>query len=124
MTEAMNGDDLEHILSAFKDLNSSCEFIWTPLVNARNKGQLQSSVTGRIPSFVLRQVNESVEGDDRNHVGIRVVAKSYLYVPKSRHYCAVCDIYKTAIFSLIGVCEDSYFGNYTVMTKVDFDISN
>ena len=30
------------------------------------------------------------------------------------NFCVACDIYKTTVFSLLGVCENSHFGKFAL----------
>ena len=122
ITEAMNVDDLELIILNFKDLNSSCEGIWTPLVYDELDGLFKSSVTGRVPEYLPWLDNYPIGGHDRNQVAIRVVDKSYFDISKRPRYCAVCDVHKSTIFSPIGVCDDSYFGNHIFSPKPGVNI--
>ena len=112
MTELMNMEDIEHTLDLFKNINSPCKNIWTPLTDEENEGGYKSSITGRINQFLPWEVSEPNGFNDENHVLLKVSSKGYFDNVKSKKStCVACDLFKTTIFTLRGVCKDSHFGN-------------
>ena len=112
MTELMNLEDLEHTLDLFRNINSPCKNIWTPLTDEENEGKYKSSITGRLHQFLPWEVSEPNGFKDENHVLLKVFTKGYFdNVKTKKATCAACDLLKTTIFTLRGVCKDSYFGN-------------
>ena len=112
ITEANNDIDKNHIISLFNDINNSCDFVWTPLVDEEIEGEFKSSITGKLASFLPWNENEPNGGKRQNHVAINVEAKLYDDVTKSKNVCPVCDIFKTTDFFILGVCNDTYFGKF------------
>ena len=112
MSEAKSKIDLERIISPFKILNSSCSFVWTPLVDDEIDGEFNSVVTGKPAKYLPWNEDQPSGGDEENNVAVLVENELYFDRDKSSHFCTACDVKKTTVFSLIGVCEDSHLGYF------------
>ena len=110
ITEAKSNNQLGHLMTLFNYMNSSCEYIWTPLFDEEEEGVFISSVTGHVSSYLPWQVNQPNGGSEENCVAVRSSDKSYYDVPCSYKYCVSCDVFKITVFKLMGVCADSYLG--------------
>lgn len=121
MKEARTEVDLERIISLFKNKNSSCDRIWMPITDEEAEGQFKSSITGKLSTYLPWRKGQPDGGAEENYVGIDVAEKAYWDTNKNYAACVACDAYKTTVFSLIGVCENSYFGKYFLI-QFDFYI--
>ena len=45
MTELLDTEDLMYTVSLFKNMNSPCKFIWTPVTDEKNEGEYKSAIT-------------------------------------------------------------------------------
>ena len=53
------------------------------------------------------------------YVILMIDSRDYLDISHAAHsYCNACDLPTTAIFSLIGVCKDTYFGKKQEYLKI------
>ena len=91
-------------------MNSSCKYVWTPVVDKEIEGQFISSVTGQLVTYLPWKEGQPDGGDTCNHVNMDT--KLYHDTSSTFLNCFVCDLYKTTEFFLLGVCETSYFGHY------------
>ena len=91
-------------------MNSSCEYVWTPISEEEVDGEFRSSVTGQLGSFQPWKENQPVFGDTNKHVAIDMASKLWDDMHKSEKYCSSCDLHNTLIFTLIGVCKHTYLG--------------
>ena len=91
-------------------MNSSCDFVWTPLVDEKIEGHFISSVTGQLATSLPWGADQPGGGMDENNVAINVADKSFNDFPKSERHCTACQISKITEFYLIGVCSDTFFG--------------
>ena len=112
ITEARSDENVEHIISLFSLINSTCDNVWTPIVDKEVEGVFKSSITGEIATYLPWS-----EGKPDGGVGESIAeVKNKLYNDKaeSRRHCISCDLSKTTEFSLIGVCQNSYFGELAI----------
>ena len=70
MSEAKSKIDLERIISPFKILNSSCNFVWTPLVDDEIDGEFSSVVTGKPATYLPWNEDQPSGGDEENNVAV------------------------------------------------------
>ena len=110
ITEAKTERDLHKTISLFLNMNSSCEYVWTPLVDEDIEGLFKSTVTKHLAIYLPWGDDQPGGGVDENNVAINIADKSYNDFPKSERHCAACNLLKTTEFLLIGVCQDTYFG--------------
>ena len=110
ITEPKSKSGITHILSLLQKMNSSCDYVWTPISEEEVEGEFRSSVTGQIASFQPWKENQPVTGDSDKHVAIDVESMLWDDKHKSEKYCSACDIHKNLVFTLIGVCEHTYLG--------------
>ena len=111
MTEAKNKKDLENMISLFRDMNTSCEFVWTPLTDEDQEGEFRSIVTGELATFLPWHEESPNGGDDENHIAIHFPSGKYYDYYKGMVACPICDVPKDMVFSFMGVCKKTYFGN-------------
>ena len=112
LKEPKNSLEIESIVSNFNEMNSSCDWIWTPLFDEEVEGQFKSSITGKIATFLPWDLEQPNGYETENHIAINVKAKLYNDLTKFINICAACDVKRTTVFYLFGVCEHSYFGNF------------
>ena len=118
ITEAKDDNDKTQIISMFEAMNNSCKGIWTPFIDKEKEGEFKSSVTGKLASYLPWKEGEPNGGNKENYVIIHPKDKSYHDVDKNYPFCTTCDIHKSTVFTLIGVCKDSYFGIiFFILTK-------
>ena len=110
ITEPRSVSDITHVLSLLQKMNSSCDYVWTPISEEEVEGEFRSSVTGNIASFQPWKENHPVAGVSDKHVAIDVESMLWDDKHKSEKYCSACDIHKNLVFTLIGVCEHTYLG--------------
>ena len=111
MTEAKNKKDLENVLSLFMDSKASCDFVWTPFTDEEHEGEFRSDVTGELATFLPWHEESPNGGNDENHVTIHIPSGAYYDYYKGLDGCPVCDLPKGTVFSFLGVCKKTYFGN-------------
>ena len=110
ITEPLNERDITHVVSLLQKMNSSCEHVWTPIFDEEIEGEFRSSITGQLATYQPWQEDQPGGGDTENHVAIHVKSKLWMDTHKSKEYCSACDLQKTLVFTLIGVCKNTYFG--------------
>ena len=115
ITEARNNENIDHIVSLFSKVNSTCEYVWTPLVDKELEGVFKSSITGDIATYLPWREGKPDGGEGENVVAIMVNSKLYEDMGERRPFCTPCDVPKTTEFSLIGVCKDSYLGELPIL---------
>ena len=97
-------------------MNSTCEYVWTPIGDEEREGQYKSYLTGQLVSFLPWLQNTPDGSDEENHVAIQISSK--LYNDKHKSYrkeeCVACQLFKTTEFALIGVCKETYFGEFVL----------
>ena len=101
-------------------MNLSCDYIWTPHSDEEVEGEFRSIVTGDLATYLPWLENMPDGGETENSAAIQ--ASSGLYDDWLNTYqeCVSCEVFKATEFFLIGVCEDTYFGEYFYMKKIDF----
>ena len=107
-------------------MKSSCKVVWTPIIDEEVEGEFRSSTTGQLATYQPWLGDQPSGGDTENHVAIHVKSKLWMDTPKMEEYCSACDLPKTLVFSLIGICKHTYFGkklgywNYTKFANLKF----
>ena len=112
ITELSNENDVNHAISIFDKMNTSCEYVWTPYVDEQVDGHFISSVTGKLLEDLEWEENQPNGGVYENNLAINIKSKLYNDLHATFQHCTACDLYKTTTFSLMGVCKDSYFGKF------------
>ena len=115
ITEARSDENVEHIVSLFSKVSTTCDIVWTPIVDKEVEGVFKSSITGEIATYLPWREGKPDGGDGENIVVIEVKNKQYNDRGDGRRYCTSCDISKSTEFSLIGVCKNSYFGELAML---------
>ena len=115
ITEAKSDENIDHIVSLFSKVNSTCDTLWTPVVDREVEGVFKSSVTGEISTYLPWREGKPDGGAGENIVVIEVKNKQYNDKGDGRRYCTSCDIPKTTEFSILGVCKNSYFGELSIL---------
>ena len=110
ITEPHNERDNTHIVYLLQMMKSSCKHVWTPIFDEEDEGEFRSSITGQLATYQPWQEDQPNGGDIENHVAIHVKSKLWMDTPKMEEYCSACDLPKTLVFSLIGICKHTYFG--------------
>ena len=110
ITDPQRESDITHVVSLLQKMNSSCKHVWTPISEEEVEGEFKSSVTGQLATFQPWKENEPVLGDTNKHVAIDVESKLWDDQHKSEKYCSACDLYRTLVFTLIGVCKQTHLG--------------
>ena len=115
ITEARSDENVEHIVSLFSKVRTTCDIVWTPIVDKEVEGVFKSSITGEIATYLPWREGKPDGGDGENIVVIEVKNKLYNDRGDGRRYCTSCDISKSTEFSIIGVCKNSYFGELAML---------
>ena len=110
ITEPQTERDTTHIVSLLKNMNSSCEHLWTPFSDEDVEGEFRSSVTAQAPTYLPWKQGQPDGADTENYLAVQVKSKLWKDAHKNEKYCSACDINKSLVFTLIGVCKDTYFG--------------
>ena len=104
-------ENLLYTVSLFKNMNSPCKHIWTPVTDEKNESEYRSAIIGGLVRYLPWEVSEPNGFQDENLVLLKISSMGYLdNVNTKKPSCAACDVYRTATFSLTGVCKDTYFG--------------
>ena len=109
MTEPRNSEDIEYALTLFKNMNTSCSRVWTPLTDEEEEGKYKSAITGAIAKYLPWYISQPDGLKEENYIAI-YTKSSYFDLSSTIPSCVVCDLYITSELSLIGVCKDTYFG--------------
>ena len=110
ITEARSERDIRHTVSLFKNMKSSCEYVWTPLVDEVAEGQYKSSVTGKLVTYLPWKEDRPDGADEENHAVIHLASEKYDDKDEKEHFCTACDLHKSTEFILLGACENTFFG--------------
>ena len=110
ITESNNERDINHLVSLIDKLNSSCEYMWTPLSDKDVEGEFLSSVNGQLAKYLPWASDEPNGGDEQNHVVFDIKSKLLQDKHELKKYCSACDLHKNLVFTLIGLCIDTFFG--------------
>ena len=112
ITEAKSERELKQTISLFS--NTTCDYVWTPLLDTEKEGEFKSDVTGNFSVYLPWNVNQPNGGIEDNCVTFRLSDESYYDVPCGSRYCVACEVFKKTVFSLRGVAEGSYFGMFVL----------
>ena len=109
MVELKDMEDVEFTLAFFVKDNSSCKYLWTPLTyEEEEEGQYKNINTGALVSYLPWKSGFPI---GLGNVFLKLVSKDYLdFDGILQNTCNACDLPTTAIFSLNGVCKDTYLG--------------
>ena len=112
MTELRNEEEVNYISSLFNLEKDSCENVWTPITDVAEEGKYKSSITGDFSTFLPWEPSEPNGETDENFVLLRLSSLRYFdNIPTIiKPVCTVCEVDVHTIFSLRGVCQESYFG--------------
>ena len=95
-------------------MNSTCDNVWTPIGDKEVEGVFKSIITGEIATYLPWSEGKPDGGVGESIAVIEVKNKLYNDKAESRRHCISCDLSKTTEFSLIGVCQNSYFGELAI----------
>ena len=111
--------DSTHIVTLLENMNSGCKYLWTPLSDEEDEGEFRSS-NAKQPATYLPWLQGQPDGvDTENHVVVEVKSKLLHDFNKNEEHCAPCDLKKSLVLTLIGVCMNTYFGNYFLNCNQD-----
>ena len=112
MTELKNDEDKVHTIEIFENIPSPCKYIWTPVTDKARDQEYISVLTGKKVTYLPWEFSEPNGFTDESLVLLNLETKGYFdNVNTKKPTCTACDIHKSTIFSLIGVCKETYFGN-------------
>ena len=77
----------------------------------------KSSITGEIATFLPWREGRPDGKEMENVAAIVVKSKHYEDIGESRPFCTPCDIPKATEFFLLGVCKESYLGEFPILLK-------
>ena len=123
ITEPRSERGITKVASQLQKMNSSCKYVWTPISDEEVEGEFRSSITGDIATFQPWAEAQPNGGDAANNVAIILESKLLNDAPKYEEFCSACDLHKTLVFSLIGVCKHTYFGKQGVMAIMYYGFS-
>ena len=97
-------------------MNSNCEYLWTSFSDEEVEGEFRSSMTAELATYLPWLQGQPDGADTENHVAVQVKSKLWKDAQKKEEYCSACDLHKSLVFTLIGVCKNTYFGKYLYIT--------
>ena len=109
-------DETTYLMSLFENMNSSCEYMWTAFSDEKVEGEFRNSMTGELATYLPWLQGQPDGADTENHVAVQVKSKLWKDAQKKEEYCSACDLHKSLVFTLIGVCKITYFGKYLYIT--------
>ena len=110
LTEANSRENIKQQVSLYGNINSTCDKVWTPYTDEEVEGQFKSSVTGQLVNYLPWNVDQPDGAETEKFISLNIQSEGFDDSISNRLLCASCDVDKTTEFSLIGVCEDTYFG--------------
>ena len=66
ITEARSSENIEHIVSLFSEMNSTCDTVWTPIVDKEVEGVFKSIITGEIATYLPWSEGKPDGGETEN----------------------------------------------------------
>ena len=112
MTEARNATEIDAIISLFSNMNSSCKNLWTPITDEEVEGQFKSIITGDLATYIPWGAGQPDGGSEDSTVFLEFASKHYWDIKDNFQACVLCDLFKDKVFSLMGVCYKSIFGEF------------
>ena len=116
MPIASNQEELQKYISWFKlstGNTNTCQKIWTPITDQEEEGIWRSMESGELVDFLPFDRGQPNSGESDNYITIvtNKMPTPYNDLNEKYRYCFSCNLQRSSVLHLWGVCRDSYLGN-------------